>query len=316
MLTSKLRSTGKFVVIGDLMLDRYIFCSPKKISDEAPILVLSEECKEVRPGGAANVACKLRGLNYDVVLCGIIGDDADGILLKELLVHEGVDVGGMVVSEYRPTTVKTRIVAAKQQVVRVDNECCTHAESEDCDKMVEAFNYHAKCSQGVALIDYMKGVLSNNVLHALEHDGRPSIVDPRSNNWERYGEVTVIKPNVRELGLAVGHEVEDADMAIAARTALTYCKAEFLLVTLGADGSMAVYRDKKEVRIPTPWVEVSDVTGAGDAVAATVLAGLASGLSLEESGRLGNLAGSIVVRQHGVGLLTRNLLTEMEQKCP
>lgn len=315
MLTSKLRNTGKFVVIGDLILDRYIFCTPNKISPEAPILVMGEESREILPGGAANVACKLHNLNYDVALCGIVGEDTDGILLTELLAQQSIDVSGVVVSGSRPTTVKTRIVASGQQVLRTDKESCAAATPQERDRLIDAFNSHTKRSQGVALIDYMKGTLSDNVLSGLDHRNRSSIVDPRGSNWERYGEVTVIKPNLRELGVAVGHEVAFGDIGIAGRTALTYCKAHALLVTLSADGMMVIYKDKPEVLISTAPTEVFDVTGAGDAVSAAVLAGLASGMSLEECSQLGNFAGSAIVCQRGVGMLSRSLLSDVERQA-
>jgi D-beta-D-heptose 7-phosphate kinase/D-beta-D-heptose 1-phosphate adenosyltransferase len=314
MLVNRLRKSGTFMVIGDLMLDRYIYGTPRKVSEEAPVLVLDESPQQrAFPGGAANVACKLRDLGYAVALIGIVGQDHDGEQLLTLLNKKGVNTEGVMSSIDRPTTVKTRVLANDQQVIRLDREARSPVTALEDNWLLTAVEQQRNGCCGVALVDYVKGTLSDRVLGGFDFGTLPVVVDPGGRDWERYGSVTVIKPNLRELETATGHAVILDDVKFAARAILTQCRAKSLLITLGVHGCATVERDGGAlIYHSVSPVEVFDVTGAGDAVTAVTTAALASDLSIDDCGQLANYAGSVIVQHLGVGTLSCKMLAEAE----
>ncbi len=315
-------SRGRVLIVGDLILDRHVSGLVRRVRPEAPVQILEVERRESSPGGAANVACKIAELEGNAVLAGVVGADAEGDELVALTEAFGVDCSG-VVRCARPTTTKTRYLARGQQLLRVDDETQVPVAAETEIELAEAVATEVarlSAADAVVVEDYGKGTLAPKVLAAaLERAGEiPVVVDPCGSDWSRYRSAgkgaSVITPNALELGVAAHMPVGTEDeIARAAAACLDESGAGAIAVTRGRDGITLATRAESgaEVAIehvPTVPVEVSDVTGAGDAVAAAFALALAGGMSMNEAARLANLAGGAVVRQLGVGRISRGEL--------
>ena len=309
-------------VVGDVMLDRYVRGQVHRLSPEAPIQVLEVDDEYKMPGGAANVAMKVVGLGSHVRLVGLIGnDDAAGELRGVLAEHERV-ADGLIADPGRSTTVKTRFIAHNQQLLRVDHEKRSAAQGATAQRLAAAAYEAAAAADAVILEDYGKGVLSREVIEAAiagaKTRGAPVVVDPNGRDYRRYAGATVLTPNLRETEIA-------AEMTIAGEADLEAAAAALVHQTVGA--ALAVTRESKGIslfrkidsqlvhtHVPTIPVAVYDVTGAGDAVAASLAIALASDIELEDACALANLAGRAVVRQFGVGTISiGHLIAEASQ---
>ncbi len=305
-------SRGRVLVVGDLIFDRHVWGDVTRVSPEAPIQVLDVRHEEVSPGGAANVACKVAELGGEALLAGVVGRDPEGASLLDTTRGFGVRTSAVVEDAFRPTTRKIRYIARSQQLLRVDCEDRAPVSGETELELAEAVAGAASACDAIVIEDYGKGVLSPRVLEAaLERAGEiPVVVDPNGAGWSRYARAAVITPNVLELETAAGTRVRtDAELESAARKLLKESGARAIAVTNGPQGITLVTADAVE-RVPTTPAEVYDVTGAGDAVAAAFGLALAGGLDMIEACEVANLAGGVIVRQMGVGRLSRERLLE------
>ena len=295
----------RLAVIGDLMLDRYYWGSVHRVSPEAPVPVVEVDTESVRFGGAANVANNIQALGGKAFLIGLVGDDHPGSMFKKMLTDGGLDPGGIVIDESRPTTIKTRVIAAGQHVVRIDNE-----SKQDCAeffraRLIDVVRSNMASLDGVIIEDYNKGVVTRELIHeviaAAAEYGKPVTVDPKFNNFFEYKNVTVFKPNRREVEEAVGGKlrtIEDVDRA--GKQLLRTLGAAHVLLTRGEEG-MSLYSADGAVRhLPTTAEVVQDVSGAGDTVIATLTMGLVAGGNITESCILANCAGGVVVGAVGI----------------
>ncbi|NLE67118.1 MAG: carbohydrate kinase [Lentisphaerae bacterium] len=310
------RIAGRFagqriLVLGDLMLDRYIYGSVSRISPEAPVPVVLVRDERNMPGGAANVARNIRTLGARAMLCGLVGCDDAGSGLLKALSGCGVNTSAVIRAKGVLTTVKTRIMAERQQVVRVDWDArpsiSANTLSELCDRAVRQVR---RCT-GVIIEDYGKGLVNQAIVDAVlseaRHRGVPVGLDPKDNIHLRFDGITVATPNRKE-AFALAHMAEsppaadpmkDKPLLQMAGALIESWTPDFLMVTLGAQGMLLACRDGRPVHVPTRAREVFDVSGAGDTVIATAVLALASGAGYFEAAELANCAAGVVVGKIG-----------------
>jgi rfaE bifunctional protein kinase chain/domain len=312
----------KLVVVGDIIIDQYVGGTVKRISPEAPIPILRESSREKRLGGAAYVAGLLCSLGAEVQLIGIVGTDTEGGEVLRLAEEQGIGVSRVVRAPGRPTTLKTRLVASRQQMLRVDRE----DDSAVGRSLAEAVEGAARESmaEGSALVlsDYDKGLFRGGKWTGLIKNwrgaGKPVLADAKPGNIGLLRGVSVATPNQSEAASAAGIVIEDeASLNKAGLKLLKTLSAEGLLITRGPQG-MALFRPGRKVtHIPTKAREVFDVTGAGDAVIATMALCLTCGAALETAARIANSAGGVVVGKLGVAKLTAaELRRAVRQETP
>jgi D-beta-D-heptose 7-phosphate kinase/D-beta-D-heptose 1-phosphate adenosyltransferase len=297
------------VCVGDLMLDRFVSGTVARISPEAPVPVLRVETTTAMPGGAGNVARNAAALGATVRLIGVAGDDAAGRDLADQLAAVGGIDADIVVAASRPTTVKTRFIAASQQVLRTDVET-TAPLADPVRRDVEARAIAALAAADALLLsDYAKGVLADGVAERLIAAARganiPVIVDPKGRDFRRYAGASVITPNRSELAEATGLTVTTADDATAAaRQLIRSTGIAAVVATLGRDGLVVVEASGAPIALSARARDVFDVTGAGDTVAAAIAVMLARGLPLGEAAAVANAAAGIVVGKVGTAVAT------------
>lgn len=306
----------RILVLGDLILDRYVWGDAERVSQEAPVILLREDRQEVRPGGAANVANLLRGLEVDVTMAGVIGTDVDGQLLRAEMESAGVDCSLLLTDASRPTTVKQRFIGRAQhrhphQILRVDRETREPLHSQIAEQLVAAITERLDEFDAVLISDYAKGVCTpavlSQIISAVRAMGRPVIVDPASTgNYEHYRGATGITPNRLETHRATGDDVATVSDAFAAGQKLCQqLELEHCFVTLDSDGIALIQRDGSEEILSTRKRKVYDITGAGDMVLAMIGVGAAIGIAPADLARLANIAGGLEVEQVGVVRVTR-----------
>ncbi len=298
----------RVLVIGDQMLDRYLWGKVSRISPEAPVPVLVEESGAQSAGGAANVALNIRGLGLDVAMVGIVGDDDAGRALLDILASSAVDTSGVLTLDQRPTVTKTRVITGHQHVLRIDAEDTEALDEENtgqlCRLVGEVLSQTEDAAvDAVLLSDYRKGLLGDALCRTAgrlaRERGIPVLVDPKGTNWGRYRGAAVITPNLNELELVTGTSRKDEGALIAAGRKL--CKSldiDSMVLTRGADGMTLITRDET-LHSPAIAREVFDVTGAGDTVIATLAASIAAGLDWPAALPLANAAAGIVVGKVG-----------------
>lgn len=321
-------STGRVLVVGDLMLDRYVTGTVERVSPEAPIPVMRVDDEDEMLGGAGNVARNIASLGGQVILVGLIGDDLAGGCLAELLTgHDGIEFRP-VVGRQTPTTVKTRYLATGQQLLRTDIETKVPPQKETLAQIVEQVRSALPTADVVVLSDYAKGVLTDEVIveiiSAAAKSGVPVVVDPKSVNLSRYKGASLLTPNRDELTRATGIAIDDDETAArAAEMALATSGVGAVLVTRGAQGMTLVVDGEDPSHLRTRAREVFDVSGAGDTVVATVAAVLAGGHGLEAAAAVANVSAGVVVGKIGtaavhaeeiVASLHTGVLLSAEQK--
>lgn len=304
-------------VVGDVMLDHYVRGQVNRLSPEAPIQVLEVGDEYKMPGGAANVAMKVVGLESRVRMIGLVGQDEPAGELRALLVEQANLTDGLLADPARSTTVKTRFIAHNQQLLRVDREKRSIPDSAMRAQLAAAAYQAATESDAVILEDYGKGVLSREVIEAAIAGagtrGAPVVVDPNGRDYRRYAGATLLTPNLRETEIAAERPIaSEADLQAAAKL-LVEQTGSALAVTRESKG-ISLFRKAGDslthTHVPTVPVAVYDVTGAGDAVAASLAIALASGIGIEDACAVANLAGRAVVRQFGVGTISIGHLME------
>lgn len=300
--------SGKTVlVLGDVMLDRFVYGAVDRISPEAPVAVIAIERETTMLGGAGNVARNVAALGGKAVLAGLVGDDDAGKAVAALVEREPGLESALAVDPSRRTTEKTRYVAASHQMLRADRE---DRHPADQALVLAAFEAALPAADVVVLSDYAKGVLTPEVLTAAIAAARaaskPVIVDPKSRDLSRYDGATVIKPNRREAAEATGVTGAGDEAAEAAGEAILSAAPNLsaALVTRGAAGMTLSQRGAAHVHLPASALEVFDVSGAGDTVAATLALSLAAGADLPAAARLANAAAGLVVAKLGTDVVT------------
>jgi len=295
----------RVLVVGDVMIDRYVVGEVERISPEAPVPVLRRANEYARPGGAANVSMNLAGLGLQSTLVGFIGDDAEGKNLCRLLQENSVDASALIECS-QPTITKTRVVSRTQQLLRIDVESRESHAQEDCAVLTAKAVEHVAHADAVVLSDYAKGALSpalcRVVIDAARRRGIPVLVDPKTRDFSRYSGVTTICPNLNELSAATGVDAHRTDDLLqAGRDLLRTLDVQFLIVTMSEKGIRVLSADPHatEIHSPARAREVFDVSGAGDTVIGTLAAGLAGGLRVDAAVDLANVAAGIVVAKLG-----------------
>lgn len=309
----------RIIVLGDLMLDRYLWGTAERISPEAPVPVVKIEREETKLGGAANVALSLAALGDHPHLVGMVGDDAPGAALRSELKHLGFEDRGLVVVSDRPTCEKTRIVAGNQQVVRVDREVDTEVNGPVARLIIEQFQSALEEGADAVLIsDYGKGTLSEPVvdqaIKLARAQGLFIAVDPKEAHFHRYRGVSILTPNHHEACFAAGRKVKDeSGIDEIGHELLGRLGSEHLLITRGEQG-MALYSQQAEpLHIPTVARHVFDVTGAGDTVISTITSSVAAGATVPLACRLANVAAGRTVAEVGAYAVTKSdLQAELE----
>ena len=303
---------ARVLVLGDVMLDRYVSGSASRLSPEAPIPVLRPTARRATVGGAANVALNVATLGGQVALVGVIGDDAEGAELAQLLESSGI-VPHLVTAAGRPTTAKTRFMVGAHQLLRLDEETAAAIDELIAERVVQRFSYALGTANVVVLSDYAKGVLSDSVLRAVLAQCQSSdcmvIADPKRMDFASYRGATVLTPNEYEVRQATRIEADDDSEADrAGRRALDDTGCAAVLVTRSAKGLTLVRRDEPPMHLPTRAREVADVSGAGDTLVAALAVALGAGAALPEAAMLANITAGIAVGKPGTATVSRNEL--------
>lgn len=292
----------KVLIVGDIMLDRYIHGEVERISPEAPVPVIRHAQRYERAGGAANVAMNLAGLGCQAILAGFWGDDTEKAELDVILQRAGVDTVGVVTGSL-PTISKTRIVGRMQQLLRLDIESRELPPAGEMTRLIERVTGLVDKVHAVILSDYAKGALSRAVceaaIQAARAKGIPVLADPKSPDFSKYSGATSVCPNLGELSLATGVPPHQSEALLdAGQRQVAEHDLSFLTVTMSEKGISVLWPDRR-FHSPARAREVFDVSGAGDTVIATLAASLAGGLQIETAVDLANLAAGIVVGKMG-----------------
>ena len=296
----------KVLVIGDLMLDEYIFGNVERISPEAPVPILDVKSENSTLGGAGNVIKNLKSLYADVTVCSVIGFDITGDRVLKMLKELNVNTHGLYFDQDRKTSTKTRIIAGSQQIVRVDNESKEPINDESKKYILDFIGRTMEDYEAVIISDYAKGVISKEVVELCVREAKnkniPINVDPKEKNYHLYKGVTTITPNLKELSIGSETKIE-SQKNIWSACAKTFSKlgCEFILVTRGPEG-MSLFKNnsgKDGFHIPTFAKKVFDVTGAGDTVISVYTLATISGADEIEAAYIANAAAGYVVGQIG-----------------
>lgn len=309
----------KVLVLGDVMIDHYIYGSCNRISPEAPVQVVEVVREEYTLGGAGNVLKNLVAFNCEVDLISIIGNDEQGKLVAQHLADLSVAGDGLISDTSRCTTVKSRVLASNHHLIRLDRENISAIETSIEDQVISIFKKKITDFDIVLISDYNKGLLTKTLLAELfaisKAHHKITVVDPKGLDFSKYHGVNVIKPNKKEAALATGISIRDnasLKEACAALKQITNC--DEVIVTLSEDG-IAYYVNDELTLIPTKALDVIDVTGAGDTVLASLGVSLASGKSLESACNFANHAAAIVVSKVGSAVATYDEINEKFFDC-
>lgn len=292
------------LVVGDLMLDEFVWGDVTRISPEAPVPVVQVRERTYTAGGAANTAANVRSLGGRVVVAGVLGDDAGGVKVRELLEQQEVQTAAVVTDAGRPTTTKTRVVAHSQQVVRIDHEQPGAIWRAVEERLFAAVAESLPGVRGCVVSDYGKGVCSaglvRRVIDAAGEAGVPVVIDPKGTDYAKYRGATLVKPNQLEAGQVLNRVLRtDEEVRRAGADLLELLSPSAVLVTRGSAGMTLFERGGEPVHVPAQAREVYDVTGAGDTVAGTLALALAVGGTLADACRLASLAAAVVVGKVG-----------------
>ena len=312
----------KILVVGDLMLDEYLWGKADRISPEAPVQIVDVVRQELRLGGAGNVVNNLTALGCRVTVCGVIGDDENAGLLLDALKAKNADTSGIFLQPGRTTSRKTRIIAANQQIVRIDRESRDPIDGASAEKIGEFIRRNISSHHALLVSDYLKGVLTPPVLETIIECGRasgiPVVIDPKGNDYGKYTGATLLTPNRKEAETASRIPIHDeASLVQAGNTLLSSVQLDHLLVTRSEEGMTLFSRNEPPLHIATHTREVYDVTGAGDTVVSILGLGLAGGLSVREACEVANVGAGIVVGKIGTATVSPDeILAEMSRREP
>ena len=303
------------LVVGDIILDEFIWGKVDRISPEAPVPVVMVKEETQLLGGAANVVNNIRSLGGQVFLSGLIGGDERGRKILSLLEGKGIPTAGILIDPRRPTTVKTRIVAHSQQVVRFDRENQAWLSQGFTDRIVSYVRNTIPHADAVVIADYGKGVVTEGLVQAVTQISKQQkkvvLLDPKINRFHLYRDVTVVTPNSQEASIASGIEiVDEKSLKEAGDKVLDRFNCEVVLITRGENGMALFERGKEAIYVPTTAREVFDVTGAGDTVIGVMALVVAAGASFGEAAVIANYAAGIVVGKVGTATVTPDELKE------
>ncbi|ALI99816.1 bifunctional heptose 7-phosphate kinase/heptose 1-phosphate adenyltransferase [Rufibacter tibetensis] len=310
----------RVLVVGDVMIDSYLWGKSSRLSPEAPVPIVNRTKIEQRLGGAANVALNIQSLGATPLLCSVVGDDADGATLLRLLQEQGQTQEGIVLSPDRPTTVKQRIISGGQQLLRIDSEVETDLNAVERQALIQKFQDLLPEAHVVIFEDYDKGVLSTEVIQELltlsAQAGVPTVVDPKKKNFLSYKGSTLFKPNLKELKEGLKVDFADANLAAfeqAVNTLQEQMALENVLVTLSERGVFCQSSAKEKIYLDAHIRTISDVSGAGDTVVSIAALSLAAGLPLAALAELANLGGGLVCEHVGVVPINKEQLRQEAQ---
>jgi len=300
---------NRILVLGDIMMDEYLFGSVSRISPEAPVPVVEITSSKLLLGGAANVAANIRTLGDEPILIGTVGEDEASVKLSQLLKQKNISDDWIINDSTRQTTIKTRIIAHSQQIVRADREDQHELDDEAESKVFKKFMAAVDTIQAVIISDYGKGVITKTLLGkvieiCLEKDIFIA-VDPKETNFYNYRHVSVITPNHHEAGFAYGRRiVSDKDLVEVGTGLLQKLEAKSILITRGAEGMSLFQGGAEPTHIPTFARKVFDVTGAGDTVIASFIAAVCAGADLVEAAIVANAGAGITIGEVGTATVT------------
>ncbi len=298
----------KILVVGDFMLDEYIYGIVERISPEAPVPIVEEQKRIHIPGGAGNVLCNLRSLGVKVYASGIIGNDEEGRILRKKIIEYNINNDEFLLIEtQKPTTKKTRIIANHQQICRLDREDKTPITTEELESLFNKIKNIISNIDGVIISDYDKGVIVpefiNKILAITKQYSIPVAVDPQVTHFGYYQNVFIVTPNHHEAGRFLGRKIiTDKDIEEGGKEILERLNCQYVLITRGDKGMSLISKDKV-LHIDATAKEVFDVTGAGDTVISVLMAAYCSGAKIEYATELSNLAGGIVVGRLGAATI-------------
>ena len=304
------------LVVGDLMLDEYLWGHVNRISPEAPVPVVEVQRRSFTAGGAANTAANVASLGGRAIVAGIVGEDTPGGRIRDLMSGLGIDTSAIVVDSTRPTTTKTRVIAHSQQMVRIDHEQPGALSAAVEGELLSRLEAMLPQVRAAVISDYGKGVITPGLcerfIAAARTAGVPVVVDPKGTDYQKYRGATVVKPNQLETGKVLNRDLRTtAEVEQAGRELLDFLGAgSSVLVTRGAHGMTLLQADCPAIHVPAQAREVYDVTGAGDTVAGTIALTLAVGGSLESACRVASLAAAVVVGKVGTAICG---LAELEE---
>ena len=308
----------RIAVVGDVMLDKYVYGSVSRISPEAPVQVVDVLSTDYKLGGAANVANNIKTLDAEPILIGLIGDDLDGDIFLETMKKQNLPFHGIIKDENRPTTSKTRVIAQSQHILRIDSEVKQNIIGRVANDLIKFIKSNLDDFEAVILQDYNKGVLTKEIISKIISlcisANKKVYVDPKFDNFFEYKNVTVFKPNRKEVQDALGVRIDGDDSAVdIGKKLLILIKCEWLVITRGEKGMMLFEREKNDVTvhiIPTKAIKVADVSGAGDTVISTLAVSIAGGAGMREAMILANHAAGLVCEEVGiVPVYKKNLIS-------
>lgn len=311
-------STG-ILVIGDLMVDRYIWGKVRRISPEAPVPVVEVSDENMLLGGAANVAHNILSLGGRVFIAGAVGRDNTGKILINMFQEMGFNTDGIVIDGNRPTTVKTRVIAHSQQVVRFDREVKSDVSRSTVTSILNYVKDRLPEIKGIIISDYSKGLITKSLVRKIIDMAGPKIfvtVDPKIGHFDYYKGAGLITPNINEASFSSGIDIEDDNSLIRAGKALLkklQCSA--VMITRGEDGMTLFEKTGKVTNIPTCAREVYEVSGAGDTVIATLTLCHSAGLKLKDAAIIANHAAGVVVGKIGTAVVTRKEILHSMKEC-
>ncbi len=313
--------SGRVLVYGDLMLDQYLWGRVDRISPEAPVPVVEVLSETIHLGGAANVARNIAALGCRVELAGPVGDDENATRLRHLLEREGISSHKLISDQKRPTTLKTRVIAHDQQVVRADRESRDEIDGFIESEFLRYFEAQISAIDCLLISDYGKGAITRPLLDAIvklaQENGVFIAVDPKETHFRNYRKVSVITPNEHEAAFAAGRRIRsDDDLREVGWGLLDELELESILITLGARGMALFENDRSFNHLPTVAKRVYDVTGAGDTVIAALSAATAAGANRLEAAFIANQAAGIVVETIGTAVVEKErLITELLEQA-
>ncbi|MCG2775605.1 MAG: D-glycero-beta-D-manno-heptose-7-phosphate kinase, partial [Desulfobacterales bacterium] len=315
-------SEAKVLVIGDIIMDEYVWGDVSRISPEAPVPVVEVKRETKMLGGAANVIHNIATLGAKPTLCGVVGQDHAGKAIINEINNMGLTSDGIVLEQGRPTSIKTRVVARNQQVVRFDRETRTDIRPESIENLLTFIGENLDGLDAIVVADYGKGVISATLMKGLRKliqsapgESVKIAVDPKTGNFEYYHGVDVITPNHHEAGIFCRFEIVDEETLVrAGKQMLKELTCRSVLITQGKDGMTLFENGGEIIHIPTVAKNVFDVTGAGDTVIGTFSLALASGLDLKSAAVLSNYAAGIVVGEVGTSTVSAEELKKLIAK--
>ncbi|MBF88444.1 MAG: D-glycero-beta-D-manno-heptose-7-phosphate kinase [Candidatus Marinimicrobia bacterium] len=302
------------LIVGDAMLDSYVWGEVSRISSEAPVPVIKINSSSSNLGGATNVVSNIQSLGAKATIASVIGDDLEGKILKSQLLETGVDISMLLIDPSRPTTVKTRILAQNQQVVRTDREDIKNLSLEHKTRLIDKINKKIDTFDGIILENYDKGLLDNEIISEIielsKRTNKKVYVDPKEKDFFSFQGVEMVKPNAYEVSLAMDSNISEKNIDKIGVELRKRLECEILLITLGKSG-MALFDNQGFNPIPTRARSVHDVSGAGDTVISVFSLAHLSGASPKEAAEIANFAAGRVCEEVGVAPITRRMLREI-----